>query len=290
MKLPDEDKAVPDIARAFKPLLDAADKLFEYVQVSAKGATPKGGVRLNNCLSSVLARLLRLHYSAVKLASVGVASEAKLPIRALFELVVNLYALEQAVDKEEYARRWIAWDLHNYMRQIETELKVHPELEPKFADHRKLAEAVKREMDDTAKREASASPGKNAAEVEKRVKGKWKEFMKHGPSMVDMRSLADSVDKKSGGKSNLLPIYDRVYPNSSGVIHGSDLASMIELSDGKQIVLKLAPTEDHIEVILVTSTVLLSMGSQVIFRILGIGPAKAEEEMNAIVAPAMPKE
>ncbi|MBU1570441.1 MAG: hypothetical protein KKE00_07990, partial [Proteobacteria bacterium] len=82
MKLPDEDKALPDIARGFAPQLRAADQLFEYLQGLVNNVTSKANQRLTMCLSSVFTRLLRLHCAATKIATIGIASEAKLQVRA----------------------------------------------------------------------------------------------------------------------------------------------------------------------------------------------------------------
>ncbi|MBI4376516.1 MAG: hypothetical protein HY549_08710 [Elusimicrobia bacterium] len=287
MKLPDEDKALPDIANEFAPQLKAGYELFAYLQKIATDAKTKAGQRQVMCLSSVLTRLLRLHYAAVKLSSTGIASEAKLQVRAMFEMVINLYALEQSGDAEEYSRKWIAWDLHNYMKQIEVELRAHPENAPLFEEHKRLADSVKKDLGDEARLAAQARWPSDAAKGEAHVAGKWKEFLKHGPSMVDLRSLATAVDAKSGGKTNMVAIYERVYPNASGVMHGSDLSSMLEPSSASKIVLKLAPTRDGIETVLVTSTVLLQMGALVICRLLGIAPPDMLAETNAIVNQAV---
>lgn len=110
MKLPDEDKAIVDIANEFKAQISAADRLFDHIVGTLNKATAKGSSEhLNACLSALIIRLLRLHYAAVKLAATGIASEAKIQIRAMLEICINLYALKHSASPGDYARKWMAW-------------------------------------------------------------------------------------------------------------------------------------------------------------------------------------
>jgi hypothetical protein len=282
MKLPDEEKAVSDIAKEFALQLSAAKRLFEYIYSVVNGATAKNKESVNSCLLAVLVRMLRMHYAAVKLASLGIASEAKLQIRAMLEMCINIYALQQSPDPEEYARNWVAWDLHNYMKQVETELKLHPEKKPLFDEHFKLANPVKVKLDANARKEGSKRWPANPERIEKYIKCRWKDFLAHGPSMLDLRSLATRVDVGSAGEAKMVGIYDYIYPNSSGVIHGSELATMVSGLNATEIVLKLAPSRDFINTIVVTSTCLLQTGASLICGLLKIGPANMAAEIYTI--------
>lgn len=286
MKLPDEDRAVPDIAHDYAAHFDAGDRLFLFVSELMRGVRFTRLQRIHMCVAPVLTRVLRLHYVVHKLARVGLASEAKMAVRAIFENVVNLHALEQSGDREEYARRWIAWDLISFMRQVEAEVRLHPHNEPLFADHRRIAVEVERGIREEAAAEAARRWPGNAARAEKFVDGRWKQFRGHGPSMKDMRTLAEGVDFSSDPKSNFLRSYDFFYPNASAVIHGSDLSSLIEVA-GTQVVLKLAPVPDEIETVLMTSNTWLMMGASSGARVLNIGPADAGAQMDAIVRPTV---
>ena len=286
MKLPDEDIAVPDIAKAFAVQLDVADKLFEYVSAMMNGVRFASTQNIHSCVAPVLTRLLRLHYATVKLASVGLASEAKMPVRATFENVVNLYALELSPDREEYARRWIAWDLVNFMKQVEAEIRLHPHNEPLFAEHKRIAGTVEREIREEAAAEALARWPTDAARRETFVDGRWRVFKSHGPSMKDMRALSQEVDGKTNPKTNFSTSYDFIYPNASGVVHGSDLSSLVEQT-ATQIVVKLAPTPDWIETVLNSSNIWLMMGAASAARVLKIGAEDAGTQMEAMVRPSV---
>lgn len=282
MKLPDEEKAMSDIALEFAPQFSAAKQLFEYIRNSVDGGKANNTEVVNSCLSAVLVRLLRLHYAAVKLASLGIASEAKLQIRAMLELCINVAALKQSSNPEDYARKWVAWDLHNYMKQVKTELKYYPEKTSLFEEHFKLSEPVKAEMDAIARREGEGIWPGDSDRIERHVKGKWKSFLAHGPSMLDLKSLAVQVDSRCATSFGMVGVYDYVYPNSSGVIHGSDLASMIDGRDPTGIVMKLAPSRDSIKTVVVTSTCLLQMGAPAICALLKIGPETMAAETFVI--------
>lgn len=286
MKLPDEDLAVPDIARAFAVHFEAADRLFAFVTGMMAGVRFAQRQRIHMCVAPVLTRVLRLHYVVNKLAAVGLASEAKMAVRAIFENVVNLYALEQSADREEYARRWIAWDVVNFMRQVEAEIRLHPENAPLFEDHRRIADEVERGLRAEAAVDAERRWPRNAAKAATFIDGRWRQFRGHGPSMKDMRALAQEVDGRSQPRTNFYRSYDFFYPNASAVVHGSDLSSLIELA-GTQIVLKLAPVPDEIETVLMTANTWLMMGASSTARVLGIGPADAGAQMDAIVRPTV---
>lgn len=285
MKLPDEDIAAPDIARAFAPHFAAGDRLFDFVRGMVTGVRLVTTQRVHYCVAPVLTRLLRLHYTATKLSSVGLASEGKMAVRAIFENVVNLHALEHSPDREEFARRWIAWDLVNFMRQVEAEVRLHPGNEPLFAEHRRIAEDVEREIREEAREMATARWPTDADRRGKFENARWKAFKSRGPSMKNMRALAQDVDGRAGG-TNFATSYDFVYPNASGVVHGSDLSSLIEQT-GQQIVLKLAPTQDGIDTVLMSSNIWLMMGAASAGRVMGIGPADATAQMDAIVRPTV---
>ena len=272
MKLPDEDKAIADIATEFKVQISAADRLFDYVAGTLHQATAGGNSEhLNACLSAVIIRLLRLHYTAVKLSSIGVASEAKIQIRAMLEICINLYALKYASSPMDYARKWMAWDLHNYMKQVETDLKRNPENRPLFEEHFRIANSVKAEMASIAQEEWNRKHPVKFPDINDYVAHRWKTFLSRGPSLLDLKSLAISADKASGGATQMANTYDYVYPNSSGVAHGSDLASMISFNTETNITLKLAPTRDSINTVLVTSTCLLQTGASIICPLLKLG-------------------
>lgn len=271
MKLPDEDKAVVDIANEFKAQISAADRLFDYIFSTLNGATARGDNDLNTCLTALAIRLLRLHYAAVKLAATGIASEAKIQIRAMLEICINLYALKHSSSPGDYARKWMAWDLHNYIKQVEVDLKRNPGNRSLFEEHFRMANSVKAEMTSVAREEWNREHPSKFTNVEDYIEHRWKKFLSRGPSMLDLKSLAIAADKASGGASQMANVYDYVYPNSSGVAHGSDLASMISFNTGTNITLKLAPTRDSINTVLVTSTCLLQTGASIIFPLLRLG-------------------
>ena len=288
MKLPDEDKAVLDIAKEHEKQFSAASRLFDHIVSSLSGGKANGGEHLNRCLSALIIRLLRLHYAAVKLSSLGLASEAKIQIRAMLEICINLYALEQAPSPADYARKWLAWDLHNYLKQVKTELKHHPESQSLFDEHFRIAETVKTEMDAAALQAWQQEHTQKYPEAGDYVKARWKRFLSSGPSMLDLKSLAIAVDTGTGGKARMADTYDYVYPNSSGVAHGSDLASMISFHDETGIVLKLAPSLDSVTTVVVTSTCLLQTGAAIIFRQLKLGGDNFPTETFEIAKSGVP--
>lgn len=269
MKLPDEDKGARDIARALRPQLEAAEKLFECVLGAAQGAPAAGGPHLRACLSAALARLLRLHYAAVKLASAGVAAEARPQIRALFELVVHVRALAQSSDPEEYARRWIAWELRG------------------DAAGRELSEALKGDLDAEARKDAQGRWPREPERIEAFVAGRWTEFLKHGPSRADLRSLAAAVDMRSQDKTKLAATYDALFPAVSGALPSAPLRARLDLPEGAPLTPALVPTREDVETVLVTSVVLLEMGALAVAGRLGLGAADFQKQMLSIISPAL---
>lgn len=286
MRLPDEEIAAVEIQQAFEPQLTAANRLFEFVQQMIIGGRFDPGQRVHYCVAPVLVRLLRLHYSAVKLASVGLAAEAKMSVRATFENVVNLHSLELSQDRELYARRWIGWDLINYRRQADAVIARDAAHAPAFAEHMRLAAEVEAEIREEARQSGLPRWPNDPQRLQTYVEGRWKVFTNNGPAMKNMRDLARDVDAGTAGRTHFEQSYAVVYPNASGVVHGSDLASLIE-TQGNQIALILAPTEAGIETVLVTSTVWLQLGATVASRLLNIGPADREKQMEEIVRPAL---
>jgi hypothetical protein len=286
VKLPDEDIATPEIARAFAVHFGAADRLFEYVKDLLGGTRLNLVERIHYCEAPVLTRLLRLHYTVSKLASVGLGSEAKMAVRSIFENVVNLYALEHSADREEYARRWIAWDLVNFMKQVDAEIRLHPHNEPLFAEIRGIAGGVEREIREESRILAETHWPAGSQKARNFIDKRWQAFRNRGPSMKNMRALAQEVDGKTGGATHFAASYDFVYQNASGVVHGSEISRLIDQTP-TQIVLKLAPTTDEIESVLMSSNVWLSMGAASVCRVLHIGPPDATAILEAMARPSV---
>lgn len=103
-----------------------------------------------------------------------------------------------------------------------------------------MANSVKAEMTAIAREEWNREHPNKFPNVEDYIEHRWKKFLSRGPSMLDLKSLAIAADKASGGVAQMANVYDYVYPNSSGVAHGSDLASMISFNTATDITLKLA--------------------------------------------------
>lgn len=281
MKLPDEDIAVSDLAQKYKPYFDLGDRVFDDTRNIVDGKV-KNINSLHMCLLPVLARMLRLHYSAYRLASVGRAEEAKLPVRAMFENLVNVLALEHNDNSLRYAQRWIGWDLSNHMKQVDKYLQTHPDRTPDFdklkAIHKDTKDAVAAE---SRARGEEKWPGNNAR-ITKYVEDRWDQFMGHGPSMENMRRLAAIVDGAMGGGGNLQRIYDQFYGYASGVVHGSDLQSLLDINEISQnrLVLRLAPSETDMEEIMITSSFMLGRTGLSISRVLNIGGQAYHDKMK----------
>ncbi|MCG3206177.1 MAG: hypothetical protein KCHDKBKB_02906 [Elusimicrobia bacterium] len=181
----------------------------------------------NWSMTAVFTKQMRLFYTSYKLCGMGLGSEGQLACRAMFETFINLKALTQEKDPEEYARLWMLWDFANDEKTGRYIVSRHPEAKAK------LGELQGRLADD------------------KKTMGteKWKNFVKRGPSLLSVKELCDKI--------NLPDAYSLLYPISSGVAHSYDLVSYARPLRSGQIETDLTPSFDFIDTCLATSIALL---------------------------------
>lgn len=290
MKLPDEDIAIPNIASKFKSHFEFADIVFERSKELLTGKISNPNQK-HLCLFPVLTRMMRLHYCSVKLASSGFALEGKLQVRAMFENFLNVLALEYASDRTQYARRWIAWDLANHMKQVSVYLKDKPELNEITGNRKEILNDIKKEIEAENRVEGERLWPSDQKRVAKYVKTRWNIFVSKGPSMQNLRDLAGALDKKIPERSNFQRTYDQFYAYASGVAHGSDLESLIHSDKLEQnkIVLKMAPSTDDIDALVVTSSFFLGRVAASASRVLLIGSPNFSTTMQKILHEAEKK-
>lgn len=283
MKLPTEDNAVPDIARRFKKHFGFADIVFEKSKELISGTVNSPG-ELCLCLLPVLTRMMRLHYCSIKLASLGCALEGKLQARSMFENLVNVLALEHSENVALYARRWIAWDLANNLKQIRVFVRDNPNYNYLLKEREKLLKTTKEAINADSREMGLKKWHGNNERINKYVKERWGVFERKGPSMEDIRTLAGIVDAKIP-RCNLQRTYDQFYPYASGVMHGSDVKSLVEakkIAENK-IVLKLAPSPVDILELVLTSSFFLGRTAASVSRVMKIGGDRYPDEMDRVL-------
>lgn len=286
MQLPTEDIAQKDIARIYKKHFDFADAVFDKTRTLFSGKVPPHSP-IVLCLMPVLTRMMRLHYCCIKLASMGCALEGKLQGRAMFENLVNVLALEYSDNQELCARRWIAWDLANHLKQLRAYVSDHPETASLLTEKKEILKetksAISLESGATARLQWPADVKRQA----KYVKDRWKLFVTKGPSMRDLRENAGFVDKKIPG-GNLQRTYDQFYTYASGVMHGSDIKTLVEADkiEEKKVILKLAPSKTDIPELIVTSSFFLGRAASSVSRVVKLGGSNFTADINNILATA----
>jgi len=286
MKLPTEDIAQKDIVRIYRQHFGFADAVFEKTRILFSGKVPPHSP-IVLCLMPVLTRMMRLHYCCIKLASMGCALEGKLQGRAMFENLVNVLALEYSADQELYARRWIAWDLANHIKQVKIYVADNPNDAKLLVEKEEMLKETRNAIALESRSTAKLRWPTDVTRQNQYVKDRWKIFVDKGPSMRDLRENAGFADGKIS-RANLQRTYDQFYPYASGVMHGSDIKSLVEtdkIAENK-IVLKLAPSKKDIPELIVTSSFFLGRAAASVSRVVGLGGKNFSDEVNDILATA----
>jgi len=210
----------------------------------------------NWCMAAVFAKQMRLFVANYRLCEGGLGLEALSLCRAMFETFVNLKALSQSNDQEEYARLWMIWDFANDERMAHKIIDNHPDGKAKL-------------------NELGASL---AAEKAKIGENRWKVFVDHGPSQLNLRALCDKIE--------LTDAYKVFYPLASGAAHGYDLVSYARPISDDQIQTNLSPTLDFVDTNLATSIAVVRDTLAILNHLLSLNKEKELADLTKVVEAA----
>jgi Family of unknown function (DUF5677) len=163
-------------------------------------------------LFGIYAKQMRSFMSMYRLCFDGMGIEAEAHVRALFTVRLYLLALDRAQNSNEFARLWVVWC---------------------FANHDKAVRGI-------SHLKVMVRPEGHAAWIEEERKAfgaKWNNFVRLGPALKDLASLAKDLGIEDQ--------YRVFYPSASGGAHGYDIVKFIQPGADKTII-RLGPHEDTV--------------------------------------------
>ncbi|MBI4217676.1 MAG: hypothetical protein HY610_01020 [Elusimicrobia bacterium] len=211
---------------------------------------------LNLCLAAIYSKQLKLYWSVYIHAFNGLGLEAQLPLRAMWQVLLNLLYLKRKKDHGEVAKQWLLWVYANSNKQLKGSIV-----------------QTKKGMTLADELEKSLSAEK-AAMGEK----EWKVFTKNGPSRIDLTSLSHMLGMSEG--------HNMLYPFISGVSHGYDLLSHVTYIDSNQISIKITPDATFVDIVLITAMSIMRDCLYIINELLGLGKDGKVNELTDLFSKA----
>jgi hypothetical protein len=229
MHLPNEEKNWKGIEARRRKHIQVAEQCWDLALTFLKGGDVIGVGKTENfnlVIAGATAKVLRLYYSTVLLARRGMGNEAQVFVRAMFELLVHLKAMQATEDKAEYARQWLVWSLSNYGKQVHKLVKLNPSLGPAFKEWNEKQEEMKQD-----------------------ISGNWGDFVMYGPTKTRLDKRVVDLDEKVPGH-RLAASYQSMYTAVSAPLHGYDLTDHVWPKEDGHIEMRLSPTDHLIETVI----------------------------------------
>lgn len=252
------EENIPGIHKKYEVLFSLAENFWKEA-LSLMPAGEKIGIgksgHLNLCLSAVYAKQTKLFWSVYTHCYSGLGGEAFLPLRTMYQVLLNLAFLEKGVSWQ-IARQWLLWDYVNDLKQLKNQSIL-------TGISKKLAEEL----------EISLLEVKNSMSDKD-----WKNFVKNGPSKLDMASLALKV-----GMEDTHSIF---YPYISGATHGYDLMSHVKPMDPDGILIKMTPDDAWIDSVLITAMHFMKDSLEITNRLLSLGKERQISKLTNLAAQA----
>ena len=255
INLPNENENIPWIYSEFEELFQACSKVWEIAMsiMPEQGTIGIGKTEyFNLCMIAIHAKQMRLFVSNYRLCRSGLGQESLLMIRAMFETFVNLKALNESDNPDEYARLWLMWSVANNERMARNIIERYP-------SHQTALNNLQKELE-TEKNKVSTE--------------EWEKFVWKGPSKLTMKKLCCKVGLKDA--------YDVFYPLSSGS-HGYDLSAYAKPLDGKSIQSNLSPSPTCVDSNLASSISALHDTLAILNNRLELHKENEVEELRGIV-------
>jgi len=262
-QLPNEAGNMAAIADRFRRQFEIADAAWDAsIELVSSGMGVGLGKKrsFNLCMSAVTAKQLRFFCATVRLCKMGLGNEAQVCHRAMYELFLQLKALEVSADRELFARQWLLWCFANMERQAGLIAKWSPKLGPELADVPERIAELKKEVGEE----------------------EYKAFVRCGPMRESVADLATHLDTIVKG-GTFRWTYDTYYPQASGPAHGYDLfdfATLRKEDDG--ILMVLCPSENHIDAVISSSVWNLRDSVVVIDSVWGLNRADIVKRLDEL--------
>lgn len=258
IKLPLHNEALSQIHREHSDVLRTSRKVWTIIRSIIKHMNRVGKGKSDHlilCLTAIHPKLVKLYWSAYMHCYHGLAFEAFLPLRAVYEIRLNLFYMENHPNPKEIARLWGVWDGANGEKQAlclgnQALIKIHEE-------------ALKDDKMRFGKR--------------------WDLFALKGPSMMGMRGIAKEIDKWKKN-SQMIEEYNRYYNVLSGASHGYNLLSYIK-AKGKNdpIEILITPTGGWVEIVLLLNMKFTVESIDTICNLLGLNRKKQFKKLLSLL-------
>jgi hypothetical protein len=256
IQLPNEADACPVIRWEHRDLFNlgksAWDIYIHSIPDKSNIGFPGNSLFLNTCLAAIFVKQGKMFFSTYTLCYYGLGHEAELPLRSMFETLINLEYLNKSTDKNSIGREWLLWDIANDEKIAREYKGQNPETDKAIAEL-----------------EASVAKRKTIIPTEQ-----WKEFVKNGPSKVDRATLAKNMGYSES--------YKTFYAMASSAAHGYDLLDYATSNKENAIDMPLNPSPKRIDAVLSTGIGQLARTFAILNTVLDLKQNERLEKLAAI--------
>lgn len=252
-----QNENLPSIHEKHKEIFSSAKSFWE---ISKSFLPNRIGIgkhhHLNLCLAAVYSKQIKLFFSVYQQCYYGLPSEAMLPLRVMYETLLNLLFLERRKRPEVIAIKWLIWHFANNERQAKL-------IRSKSSINEETKRILKRDL---------------KVYQNKMTNKKWKIFVRYGPSMVSLGRLAKRLRMKTA--------YNSFYPHVSGPNHGYDLLNHAYPNDHDGITFNITPDDKLLDLFLYTSIAILYDTLKILNHLLALNRHAQLRELKGILQSA----
>lgn len=243
-------------------LFNAAQNLWELgLKVIPDGFAIESGIgkAFNFVIAAIFAKQMRHYSSLMRDCERGMAHEAQMHVRAMFELVIHTWIMHDDNDPEEYARLWVGWCLANQDSLAEKYIDQYPAMKEEFASSKKKMEALKSEFS----------------------KKDWDAYLWNGPTKKSLKKRVELLDAIHPD-ARLQETFKVMYPLASAPSHGYDLIAYVDEKRGGGILMNFSPMDKGIEAVVSTGILTLYNTLLLLDEMAKLGKAGTVSEMKLV--------
>jgi hypothetical protein len=267
MKLFDEDAAKITIRTNYASLWSDVEKIWAVADslINEGQLAPETEPRVRWVMAGMYCRQVRFFRSVILLLEHGLDQEAKVLLRAMFELFLQLKFNEQSADRVKTARWFLMWDnassskMINVISQHDSSRQDWQRLKDKYKENLK---EIRKEIEETSKSESSEAKDR-----------RWGDYVRYGPSMMNAENLAKHL--------GFIKTYDYLYRESSKVVHAADIFFYVQPGD-EAFHAKKGPSDEWLDVVMKSACWSLIQSLIVVDGVLVLGHGKAISDLNQL--------